>query len=131
MKNRWRSGVIVCISVAILLFTAGSALSQVPGAQAAWPNSLTIHGATVVVYQPQAVEWPNHETLTTREAIAITLPGEKSPVLGTTEISFTTQTDAASGDVILTDPHLVASHFPALDTAQAERIEDGIRKALP
>jgi hypothetical protein len=131
MENRRRGVVTVCISVAISLFVARSALAQAPDAQAAWPHSLTVNGATIVVYQPQAVEWPNHETLTTREAIAITLPGEKSPVLGTTEISFTTQTDVASGDVILTGPHLIASHFPALDTAQAERIEDGIRKALP
>jgi len=110
---------------------AASVRAQAPSAEPAWPHSLTVNGASVVIYQPQAVEWPNHETLTTREAIAITLPGGKSPVLGTTEISFSTQTDAASGDVILTDPHLVASHFPALDTDQATRIEDGIKKALP
>jgi len=97
----------------------------------AWPHVLTINGASVVVYQPQAIEWPNHETLTTREAIAITLPGEKTPVLGTTEISFSTQTDAATNQVILTNPQLVTSHFPALDTAKAERIEAGIRGALP
>jgi hypothetical protein len=71
----------------------------------------------VVVYQPQAIEWPNHETLMTREAIAITLPGEKTPILGTTEISFSTQTDAASGNVVLSNPQLLTSHFPTLDTA--------------
>jgi hypothetical protein len=46
--------------------------------QVAWPHSLTVDGASVVVYQPQAVEWPDHQTLTTREAVAITPAGEKS-----------------------------------------------------
>src|SRR4051812_48230397 len=131
MRNGRLRAVIISVFVAISLFAAASLRAQAPGAAPAWPHTLTVNGANVVVYQPQAIEWPNHETLTTREAIAITLPGGKSPVLGTTEISFSTQTDAASGDVILTDPHLVASHFPALDTDQATRIEDGIKKALP
>jgi hypothetical protein len=74
---------------------------------------------------------PTTKTLTTREAIAITRPGEKAPVLGTTEISFSTQTDAATGNVILSDPQLVASHFPALDTEQAARMEQQIKNALP
>jgi hypothetical protein len=92
---------------------------------------MTINGANVVVYQPQAISWPDHETLTTREAIAITRPGETTPILGTTEISFSTQTDAATGNVILSNPQLLASHFPSLDTAQAARIEQQIKAALP
>jgi hypothetical protein len=91
---------------------------------------MTVNGATVVVYQPQAIDWPDHQILTTREAIAITRPGEKTPVIGTTEIAFSTQTDAA-GNVILSDPQLRASHFPALDTDQATRIEQQIKAALP
>ena len=91
---------------------------------------MTVGGANVVVYQPQAIEWPDHKVLTTREAIAITRPGEKTPILGTTEISFSTQTDAVSGNVILSDPQLKASHFPALDTQQAARIEQQIKAAL-
>ena len=92
---------------------------------------MTVNGASVVVYQPQAIDWPEHETLTTREAIAITPAGEKAAILGTTEISFATQTDAATGNVVLTDPKLLTSHFPALDTAQAARIEQQIKAALP
>jgi hypothetical protein len=100
-------------------------------ADAAWPHAITVSGASVVVYQPQAISWPDHETLTTREAIAITPPGEKAPVLGTTEISFSTRTDAATGQVVLSNPQLQASHFPALDTEQATRIEQQIKGALP
>jgi hypothetical protein len=106
------------------------ALGQTAAPEPAWPHSMTINGANVVVYQPQAIDWPDHQILTTREAVAITRPNEKTPVLGTTEITFSTQTDAA-GTVILSDPQLKASHFPALDTEQATRIEQQIKAALP
>jgi hypothetical protein len=102
-----------------------------PAPDAAWPHAMTVNGASVVVYQPQAIDWPRHETLTTREAIAITPPGAKSAVLGTTEISFSTQTDAATGNVLLSNPQLLASHFPTLDTDQAARFEQQIKTALP
>ena len=52
-------------------------------------------------------------------------------MLGTTEISFSTHTDAATDDVILSSPQLLASHFPTLDTGQAARIEEKIKTALP
>lgn len=85
----------------------------------------------MIVYEPQAIDWPNHETLTTREAISITRPGEKEPVLGTTEMSFSTETDAATGNVILSNPQLLATRFPTLDTWQAIRLEQQIKAALP
>jgi hypothetical protein len=97
----------------------------------AWPHTLTVNGTSVVVYQPQAIEWSNHQTLTAREAIAISKPGEKTPILGTTEISFETQTDAATSEVLLSDPKLLASHFPTLDTEQATALEEKVRDALP
>ncbi|WP_158932334.1 hypothetical protein [Acidisphaera sp. S103] len=96
-----------------------------------WPHTLTINGNQVVVYQPQAIDWPDHGILSTREAIAITPPGQTTPILGTTEIDFATQTDAATGNVILSDPQLKASHFPALDTARAAQVEQQIKAALP
>lgn len=118
-------------TVACLCGISGTARAQDPASGPAWPHSITVNGASVVVYQPQAINWPDHETLTTREAIAITLPGAKAPVLGTTEISFSTQTDAGTSRVVLSDPQLLASHFPSLDTAEAARIEQQIKAALP
>jgi hypothetical protein len=109
----------------------GAAQAQGSSSDLAWPHAMTVNGASVVVYQPQAIDWPNHETLTTREAIAITPPGKKTPMLGTTEISFSTRTDAATGNVLLFNPQLLSSHFPALDTDQAARIEQQIKSALP
>ena len=122
---------LAIVAVALGLLTNDSVMAQsIAPTTPAWPHAMTVNGSDVVVYQPQAVDWPDHKTLTTREAIAITLPGQKTPVLGTTEISFSTQTDA-TGNVILSDPQLLASHFPSLDTEQAAGIEQRIKAALP
>jgi hypothetical protein len=123
--------IIACWTWLFPFALVGVAQAQNAPSAPAWPHAMTVHGAAVVVYQPQAIDWPNHETLTTREAIAITLPGEKTPVLGTTEISFSTQTDAATDNVVLSNPQLLATHFPSLDTEQATRIQQQIKDALP
>jgi hypothetical protein len=109
-----------------------SPVASVPaGSSQPWPHTLTMNGATVVVYQPQAIAWVDHQKLTTREAIAITPRGAKQPMLGTTEISFSTHTDAATDMVSLTDAALISSHFPSLDTAAAAGLEAQIKAALP
>ena len=123
-------GIAAC-SIYISISATNSAFAQAPLAEPAWPHTITINGNSVVVYQPQSIDWPGHATLTTREAIAITPPGAKAPILGTTEISFATQTDAATGNVILTDPKLLGSRFPTLDTERAARVEQQIKAALP
>ncbi len=102
-----------------------------PAAAASWPHTLTENGATVTVYQPQAVSWPSRKILTARAAIAILRPGQSTPLLGTVEISLTTTTDEAAGLVHLSDPRLLATHFPALDTAAAATLEAKLRAALP
>ena len=97
-----------------------------------WPHTVTSpNGATVVVYQPQAISWPDQKTLAARMALAITPPGSKTPILGTIELSFATATDNATHLVTLTDPKLTSSHFPSLDTAQAQQVNDRIAAALP
>ncbi|WP_428484495.1 hypothetical protein [Rhodopila sp.] len=132
-RERMFPDVIAWAAVGLLSGFSLPAFAQTaaPAPAPAWPHVLTINGANVVVYQPQAIDWPEHETLTTREAIAITPANDKTAIVGTTEISFSTQTDATTGDVILSNGQLLASHFPALDTAQATRIEAQIKLALP
>jgi hypothetical protein len=51
-------------------------------------------------------------------------------VLGVIEVAFATQTDVAERTVVLTDPKLVSSRFPSLDTAQAAQFEERIKTAL-
>ena len=102
-----------------------------PAAAASWPHTIRRDGATVTVYQPQAVSWPERRTLTARAAVAIVPAGHKTPLLGTIELSLATTTDTARGVVHLSDPKLLATHFPSLDTAQATGLEAKLRAALP
>ncbi len=116
-----------------LLVAATLGMTGVGHAQNAtgtWPHTITTPNASVVVYQPQAIAWPNHEKLTARAALAITRTGEKTPIVGTVEIALTTRVDAATGDVTLFDPQLLATHFPSLDTGQAAQLEERIKTAL-
>jgi len=86
-----------------MLVAASFGLAPAPQAQqaaapraAAWPHTLNENGATVEVYQPQAISWPDHGTLNARAAMSITRPGSKTPILGTVEVAFATKTDMAT-----------------------------------
>ncbi|HJS85891.1 MAG TPA: hypothetical protein VJ779_10565 [Acetobacteraceae bacterium] len=118
------------LAAAIAAPAMARAQAPEPGASA-WPNHITVDGASVTVYQPQAITWPDHKILTARAAVAITPPDAKAPILGTVEVSLDTDTDLATRTVILSDPKLDASRFPALDTGQAARLEEKVRAALP
>lgn len=130
-RVRGLRGAIQRLLVFALLILAAP---QQPIAQTAmpqWPHTIKADGGTAVIYQPQAVTWPDHGTLTARAAVAVTSAGTNNPVLGSIELTLATHTDAATGMVILSDPQLKSSHFPALDTERAARLEEHIRKALP
>lgn len=106
-------------------------LAAQQAAASSWPHTITRDGASVTIYQPQAVEWPSQQTLTARAAVAITPAGRNKPILGTIELTLATQTDAATGIVHLSQPTLLTSHFPSLDTQQAQALEAKIRAFLP
>lgn len=96
-----------------------------------WQHTETANGAQVTIYQPQAISWPDQKTLTARAALAITPAGAKAPILGTIDVSLATTVDAASRMVHLSDPKLVSSHFPSLDTQKAAELDARVRAALP
>ncbi len=123
------AGLCACAFPSLLVWAQQAAPSPVP--DPAWPHDLKVNGTDVVVYQPQAIDWPNHERLIARAAIGITPPGAKAPVLGTIDVSLATHTEAATNEVDLSDPKLVSSHFPSLDTEQAAQFESRISRALP
>jgi hypothetical protein len=119
---------VIMILLAGLLLYDTPALAQ----DQRWPHQVTAPGgATVTVYQPQAISWPDQKTLTARMALAITPVNTKTPILGTVQLSFATATDKASGLVTLSDPKLDSSQFPAVSTDQASQLEQRIRAALP
>src|SRR5690348_11077147 len=118
----------------LLLFAAMLLLPAATMAQDTenWPHTVTgPNGATATVYQPQAISWPDQKTLTARLALAITPAGAKTAVLGTLEIAFATAIDNATHLVTLSDPKLITSHFPTLDTAKAGHLQERIGALLP
>jgi hypothetical protein len=96
-----------------------------------WPHSFTKDGAAITVYQPQAVSWSDRKTLVARAAIAVTPAGQTKEVLGTIQLSVDTHTDDPTGIVSLSDPVLMETHFPSLDTQHAATIDARIRADLP
>jgi hypothetical protein len=130
MNIGWRCVFSAWLLVAATVAMIGDGHAQSAAAAGNWPHTITTPNASVVVYQPQAIAWPNHEKLTARAALAITRTGEKTPIVGTVEIALTTRVDAATGDVTLADPQLLATHFPSLDTGQAAQLEGRIKTAL-
>jgi hypothetical protein len=119
---------------ALRVVGVGLTVSLLPRARAQggrrWPHELSVNGAQVTVYQPQAISWPERKTLTARVALAINVAGATRPVMGTIDITLETTTDVAAGVVHLSDPKLIASHFPSLDTQQAAAMEGKVRAAL-
>jgi len=100
----------------LVAFAAALLLSLAAAAQdiAQWPHTLAgPNGSSAIVYQPQAITWPDHNELTARAAIAITPQGAKAPILGTIEIISATRTDLGSGMVSLSNFRLTDSHFPS------------------
>ena len=95
-----------------------------------WPHSMTVNGASVTIYEPQAIAWPDHQTLSFRTAVAITPAGAAKPILGTVEVKGATETDFDTRTVTISDLSLQASNFPMLTTEQAARLEDRIKAAL-
>jgi hypothetical protein len=109
----------------------GAALVAQADATSAWPHTISRDGASVTVYQPQAIEWPGRQTLTARAAVAVTPPGQSKAILGTIELTVATHIDDATGTVQLSDPKLLETHFPSLDTQHAQTLDEKMRSALP
>ena len=109
---------------------SAQSLAGQAAATASWPHTIVRDGASVTIYQPQAISWPERKTLTAHAALSITRPGPAKALLGTIELTLDTSTDKDKGIVNLSHPHLLSTHFPALDTAQAGALEEESRAAL-
>ncbi|MCB8879721.1 hypothetical protein ACELLULO517_05710 [Acidisoma cellulosilytica] len=125
------AAVIGLPAIALPGLTAAAATPP-PGAvpMAAWPHQFTENGARVTIYEPQAIDWPNHATLSARAAIAITPIGRTTPIMGTIEFSGATEVDTDNNLVYFTNPTLISSSFPALDTSQAYTLQTRIAAFL-
>ncbi|MGH7056301.1 MAG: hypothetical protein ACREFZ_00250 [Acetobacteraceae bacterium] len=120
---------ILALLLALAMATTIPARAEPAPAPPSWPHTITVSGSRATIYQPQAISWPGRKNLTARVAIELAPTGAAQPVLGTVELSFAT---TVAGDWIeLSQPELVSSHFPALDTARAVAVEAKMRAALP
>ena len=108
-----------------------SSPAPAPSADPHWPHNYSTDAGSIVVYEPQVISWPDRAVLNARAAVAVTRRDSSTPILGTIEVALRTQLDPTGGRVILTEPKLVASHFPSLDTAQAATLEGHLAEALP
>lgn len=95
-----------------------------------WPHRMHVERGEALIYQPQVIAWPERRVLNTRIAVAVTPSGASNAVLGSIEVSFATHTDLATRRVTLTHAQLLKSHFPAADTAQAQRFDAAIASML-
>ena len=117
------------LSLPALAQPAGAPSGATPLATA-WPHTIDVSGAAVTVYEPQAIDWPNRATLRARAAIAITPPGSAHAILGTIELSGSTEADTTNNVVYFERPTLLSSSFPALDTSHAYQLQTRIAAFL-
>ena len=97
---------------------------------APWPHEISANGNLVTIYEPQAIAWPDRTTLRARAAIEIQPAGGKPPILGTIEFTGATEVDTDEDVVYFSQPTLISSSFPSLDTTQAYVLQTRISTFL-
>lgn len=130
IRRQWLGALLLASVTALGIARPGVAAPAVAMSTAAWPHTLATERGSAVVYQPQALSWPDLATLNARMAVGITPTGSKTTTLGTIDVAFATRSDLADRTVVLSAPKLTAASFPAADAQQAARFEQGIAAAL-
>ncbi len=95
-----------------------------------WPHTIEQDGASVTIYPPQVLSWPEQKRISVRAAVAITPKGAGKPFLGTIELDGDTAVDMADRDVVVSHLALTGSHFPTLDTSRAAEVEQKLRAGV-
>ncbi len=105
---------------------SGADQSTDPG----WPREKYSNGNRLVIYQPQVDDWKNFQELTWRMAVSLTPKGGKE-VVGVVEMKGNTDVDNVAKVVIITNPQVTSAHFPSLDQAAAEKMEQSFKTFIP
>ncbi len=108
-----------------LLMCLGGAAAAKAQPEASWPNVIHTGGATVTIYEPQPTSWPDRTTVYATAAMMIGKPDVKT-IVGTVDISAATTTDFTTRSVTFSNIHVLATHFPMLDTTQAAQLQTKI-----
>src|SRR5437870_1754029 len=95
-----------------------------------WPREKYSNGNRLIIYQPQVDDWKNFQELTWRMAVSLTPKGGKE-VVGVVEMKGNTDVDNVAKVVIITNPQVTGTHFPSLDQAAAEKMEQSFKTFVP
>src|SRR5437773_1620804 len=95
-----------------------------------WPREKYSNGNRLIIYQPQVDDWKNFQELTWRMAVSLTHKGGKE-VVGVVEMKGNTDVDNVAKVVIITNPQVTGTHFPSLDQATAEKMEQSFKTFIP
>src|SRR5437773_2811780 len=95
-----------------------------------WPREKYSNGNRLIIYQPQVDDWKNSRELTWRMAVSLTHKGGKE-VVGVVEMKGNTDVDNVAKVVIITNPQVTGTHFPSLDQATAEKMEQSFKTFIP
>ena len=95
-----------------------------------WPREKFSNGNRLIIYQPQVDDWKNFQALTWRMAVSITPKGGKD-VVGVVEMKGNTDVDNVSKVVVITNPEITGTHFPSLDPATMQKMEQLFKTFVP
>src|SRR5205823_5124107 len=95
-----------------------------------WPREKFSNGNRLIIYQPQVDDWKNFQALTWRMAVSITPKGGKD-VVGVVEMKGNTDVDNVSKVVVITNPEITGTHFPSLDPATMQKLEQLFKTFVP
>jgi hypothetical protein len=95
-----------------------------------WPREHSRDGSRLIIYQPQVDDWKDFKELTWRMAVSLTPKGGKD-VVGVVEMKGNTDVDNVSKVVVITNPEITGTHFPSLDPATTEKMEQLFKTFVP
>src|SRR5712691_5737970 len=108
---------------------AGKAASDQSG-DPGWPREKYSNGTRLIIYQPQVDDWKNFQDLTWRMAVSLTPKGGKE-VVGVVEMKGSTDVDNVAKVVVITNPEITGTHFPSLDPATTEKMQQLFKTFVP
>ncbi len=124
---KWFCSLLLTVFLAPILSATASA--QVDS----WPREyIGEKGGRLVVYQPQLESWDHYSHLIARVAGAVQPPGSKEPpVLGTFQLTGTTEVDQGARKVRVKNVQLSEINFPTLDPKLLPEFSKAVQEIIP
>src|SRR5215472_5410990 len=91
-----------------------------------WPRELYQNGTRLIVYHPQVDDWKNFQDLSWRMAVSLT-PKTGKTVVGVVEMKGNTSIDNVAKVVVISNLQITNTHFPSLDKATADKMEQAFK----